>query len=166
LAHRGRYAAAAFISGHGWIEFFRQHLDLILHLHTNTSAEEAFMRFRKRQPFFNVLLDTGLNLIDSLRDRLPDNVDDFRDRVRDTYGTASERVSRATGALRGEQESHLFGKGLAMVIGVGVGVGIGLLIAPANGDETLEDISDKVSEFGEKVRQRPNPQGATGTEGD
>jgi gas vesicle protein len=53
-----------------------------------------------------------------------------------------------------------------MVIGVGVGVGIGLLIAPASGDETLEGISDKVSEFSDKVRQRANPQGATGTEGD
>jgi YtxH-like protein len=124
------------------------------------------MRLRKRQPLFNLLLDTGLNLIDSLRDRLPDNVDDIRDRARDTYNTASDRVSRATDVLRGAEESHLFGKAVAMVIGVGVGVGIGLLIAPASGDETLEEISDKVSEFKENVRQRKNPQGATGTEGD
>jgi hypothetical protein len=120
----------------------------------------------RRQSLFNILLDTGLNLIDSMRDRLPDNVDDLRDRARHTYSTASDRVGRATGALRGEQESRLFGKAVAMVIGVGVGVGIGLLIAPASGDETLEEISDKVSEFSDKVRQRPNPQGATGTEGD
>jgi hypothetical protein len=124
------------------------------------------MRLRKRQSFFNILLDTGLNLIDSLRDRLPDNIDDIRDRARDTYSTASDRVSRATAALRGEQESHLFGKAVAMVIGVGVGVGIGLLIAPASGDETLEEVNEKVSEFKENVRQRKNPQGATGTEGD
>jgi hypothetical protein len=124
------------------------------------------MRLRKRQSLFNILLDTGLNLIDSLRNRLPDNIDDIRDGVRDTYSTASDRVSRASDALRGEQESHLFGKAVAMVIGVGVGVGIGLLIAPASGEETLEEISDKVSEFKENVRQRKNPQGATGTEGD
>ena len=120
----------------------------------------------RRQSLFNILLDTGLNLIDSMRDRLPDNVDDLRDKARHTYSTASDRVSRATVALRGEQESHLFGKAVAMVIGVGVGVGIGLLIAPASGDETLEEISDKVSEFSDKARQRANPQGATGTEGD
>jgi hypothetical protein len=137
-----------------------------LHLHTNSNNEEAFVRLRKRQPLFNVLLDTGFTLIDSLRDRLPDDVDDIRDRARQTYSTASDRFSRATGALRGEQESHIFGKAVAMVIGVGVGVGIGLLIAPASGDETLEEISNKVSEFSDKVRQRPNPQGATGTEGD
>ena len=124
------------------------------------------MRLRKRQSLFNILLDTGLNLIDSLRNRLPDNIDDIRDGVRDTYSTASDRVSRASDALRGEQESHLFGKAVAMVVGVGVGVGIGLLIAPASGEETLEEISDKVSEFKENVRQRKNPQGATGTEGD
>jgi hypothetical protein len=124
------------------------------------------MRLRKRQSLFNILLDTGLNLIDSLRNRLPDNIDDIRDGVRDTYSTASDRVSRASDALRGEQESHLFGKAVAMVIGVGVGVGIGMLIAPASGEETLEEISDKVSEFKENVRQRKNPQGATGTEGD
>jgi YtxH-like protein len=124
------------------------------------------MRLRKRQSLFNILLDTGLNLIDSLRNRLPDNIDDIRDGVRDTYSTASDRVSRASNALRGEQESHLFGKAVAMVIGVGVGVGIGMLIAPASGEETLEEISDKVSEFKENVRQRKNPQGATGTEGD
>jgi hypothetical protein len=39
-----------------------------------------------------VLLSTGLHLIDSLRDRLPDNVDDIKGRVRDTYDTASYRV--------------------------------------------------------------------------
>jgi hypothetical protein len=124
------------------------------------------MRLRKRQSLFNILLDTGLTLIDSMRDRLPDNVDDIRGRARHTYSTASDRVSRATVALRGEQESHLFGKAVAMVIGVGVGIGIGLLIAPASGDETIEQISDKVSEFSGKVRQRTNTQGATGTEGD
>ena len=120
----------------------------------------------RRQSLFNLLLDTGLNLLDSLRDRLPDNVDDIRDRERHTYSTASDRVSRAAGELRGDHESRLFGKAVVMIIGVGVGVGIGLLIAPASGDETLEGISDKVSEFSDKVRQRANPQGATGTEGD
>ena len=124
------------------------------------------MRFRKREPLFGVLLDTGLHLIDSLRDRLPDNVDDIKDRVRDSYGTASRRVSRATDALRGEEDSHIFGTIGALVIGVGIGVGIGLLIAPASGEETRADITDKVSDFGEKVRERAGkkPQSATGTD--
>ena len=47
------------------------------------------MRFRNREPLVSVLIETGLNLLDSLRDRLPDNVDDIRERVRDTYGAAS-----------------------------------------------------------------------------
>jgi hypothetical protein len=112
------------------------------------------MRFRKREPLLGVLLSTGLHLIDSLRERLPDDVDDIKDRVRDTYDTASDRVSRATNALRGEEDSHMLGKVGALLIGVGVGVGVGLLIAPARGEETRADIAEKVSEFGDKVRER------------
>jgi len=37
---------------------------------------------------------------------------------------------------------------------VGIGVGVGLLIAPASGGETRADIADKVSDFGDKVRDR------------
>ena len=124
------------------------------------------MRFRRREPLFSVLLDTGLQLLDSLRDRLPDNVDDLKERVGDTYDTASDRVSRATAALRGEEDSQMLGKGIALLIGVGIGVGIGILIAPASGEETRDDIANKVSEFSDKVRERAgNPQVATETHG-
>ena len=124
------------------------------------------MRFRKREPLLSVLLDTGLQLLDSVRERLPDDIDDIKDRVRDGYGTASERVSRATNALRGEEDSHIFGTVGALLLGVGIGVGIGILIAPASGDETRRDLTDKVSDFGDKIRERTGkkPQGATGTD--
>jgi hypothetical protein len=112
------------------------------------------MRFKKREPLVSILLDAGLHLFDSLRERIPDNVDEIKDRVRDTYDTASDRVSRATDALRGEEESHIFGKAAALLIGVGIGVGIGMLIAPASGEETRSHISDKVSDFGDKVHER------------
>jgi YtxH-like protein len=122
------------------------------------------MRFKKREPFFSFLLDTGLDLLDSLRDRLPDDVDDIKGRVRDSYETASHRVSRATDALRGEEDSQVLGKVAALLIGVGIGVGIGILIAPASGEGTRGDIADKVSEFSDKVRERTgNPQGTTGS---
>jgi hypothetical protein len=70
------------------------------------------------------MVGTGLHLLDSLRERLPDNVDDIKDRLRDTYDTASDRVSRATNALRGEEDSQILGKVGALLIGVGIGVGI------------------------------------------
>ena len=85
-------------------------------------------------------------------------MDDFKERVRDTYGTASHRVSRATDALRGEEDSRLQGKVGAPLIGVGIGVGIGLLITPATGEETRGDVADKVSEFSDKVRERAGTQ--------
>jgi gas vesicle protein len=123
------------------------------------------MRFKKREPLVSVLLDAALHLFDSVRERLPDNVDDIKDRVRDTYGTASDRVSRATDALRSEEDSQILGKVGALLIGVGIGVGIGLLIAPASGEETRAEITDKVSDFSDKVRERTGkkPQSATGS---
>jgi hypothetical protein len=126
------------------------------------------MRFKKREPLVSVLLDAALHLFDSVRERLPDNVDDIKDRVRDTYGTASDRVSRAADALRGEEDSQILGKVGALLIGVGIGVGIGMLIAPASGEETRSEITDKVSDFSDKVRERTGkkPQGATGTHGE
>jgi hypothetical protein len=125
------------------------------------------MRFKKRELLLSVLVGTGLHLLNSLRGRLPDNMDDIKGKVRDTYDTASDRVSRATDALRGKEDSQILGKVGALLIGVGIGVGIGVLIAPASGEETRADITDKVSDFGDKVRERPGkkPQGATGTHG-
>ena len=127
------------------------------------------MRFKKRQPLLSGLLGTGLYLLENLRERLPDNVDDMKGRARETYATASDRVSQAADALRGKEESHIFGKVSALLIGVGIGVGVGLLIAPASGDETRADIANKVSDFGERARERTirkKPQGATGTTGE
>ena len=110
------------------------------------------MSFRRREPLFSILLDTGLELLDSVRQRLPDNMEDIKGRVRDTYGTASRRVGRATNALRGQEDSQILGKAFTLAIGVGIGVGIGLLIAPASGEKTRADITDKISDLGNKVR--------------
>jgi hypothetical protein len=126
------------------------------------------MRFRRREPLFNILLDTGLELLDSVRERLPDNMEDIKGRVRDTYGTASRRVGRATNALRGQEDSQILGKAVALAMGVGIGVGIGLLIAPASGEETRADIADKVEDFSAKIRKNveEKPPSATGTHGE
>jgi hypothetical protein len=121
----------------------------------------------KKQLFADVLLGAGLHLIDSLREGQPDNVANIKERVKDTYDTASHRVGQATDALRGEEESHIFRTVSALVVGVGIGLGIGLLIAPTSGKETRADIANKVSDFGDKVREATGtqPQGATGTYG-
>jgi hypothetical protein len=121
------------------------------------------MRLKKREPLFSVLLDTGLHLLDTLRERLPGNMADIKDRVGGTFDTASDRVSRASAALRGEEDSQILGKVGFLLIGVCIGVGIGVLIAPASGEETIEEISDKASDFGNKVRERVKRKGVTGT---
>jgi hypothetical protein len=126
------------------------------------------MKFKRQKPLLGILLGAGLyRLFDALREGLPDNMDDIKGRVRDTYGTASERVSRASDALRGKEDSQMLGKVGALVIGVGIGVGIGLLIAPASGEDTRAEINDKVSEFSGKVRESvKKPKAATGTHGE
>ena len=99
------------------------------------------MKYKTQQPLLSALLGTGLYLLESLRERMPDNVDDLRGRVRDTYDTASGRMGRATAALRGEEDSHLLGTVGALLAGVGIGVGIEL------GSGTVTPGKGGVSEF-------------------
>jgi hypothetical protein len=121
------------------------------------------MKFKK-QAVLGALLSTGLYLLDNLRERMPDNIDDIQAGARKKYETASDRLGRAADALRGKEDPHMLGKVGALLLGVGIGVGVGLLLAPASGAETRADIASKVSTFGEKVSDR-KPQASTGTHG-
>jgi len=126
------------------------------------------MKFRKEASLLGVLVGTGLYLLDDLRKRLPDNLDDIKGSARETYETASDRLGRATNALRGKNDSQIFGKVGTLLVGVGIGVGVGLLIAPGSSEETRADIAGKVSDFGDMVRETTGkkPQAATGTYGE
>jgi hypothetical protein len=54
----------------------RQHPTLFLHLHTgDTIVWRHHMKFKKQESLLNVLLGTGLYVLDNLRERLPDNID-------------------------------------------------------------------------------------------
>ena len=126
------------------------------------------MRLRKENILWNVLLGTGVYLLDTVRERLSGSMEDFTDRARDTYSEASRRVNRASDVIRGEDHSGI-GTAAALLLGVGVGVGVGMLLAPASGEETRSNLSNKVQEFGDRVRdkfqeQRREP-GSTGTYG-
>ena len=121
----------------------------------------------KKRAVLGVLLSTGLYLLDNLRERMPDNIDDIKAKARETYETASDPLGRSTDVLRGTEDSQMLGKVGAPLIGVGIGVGVGLLIAPARGEETRANIAKNASDFGEKVRDRERkPQGATGSHGE
>lgn len=111
------------------------------------------MRLRKENLLWNALLGTSVYLLDSLRHRLTEGMEDLSDRARDTYSEASRRVSRASDVIRGDERSVLGSAG-ALLLGVGVGVGLGLLLAPASGEETRGNISHKVHEFGDRVRDK------------
>ena len=125
------------------------------------------MRLRKENILMDVMLGAGVFLLDSLRNRMSDNIgdagsrardkyndlrdraqdkySDLRDRAQDTYETVSDRVGRASDVLRGEDHSVL-GNVAALLLGVGVGVGVGILLAPASGEETRSNLAEKVRE--------------------
>ena len=71
---------------------------------------------------------------------------------RGSLAALRDRVGRAAGALRGEEESHVFRTVATLVIGVGIGVGIGLLIAPTTGEETRADLAEVASDLRDKFQ--------------
>jgi len=111
------------------------------------------MKLRKEKILTDVLLGAGLYLLDSMRDRLSDTVHEVRSRARDTYDTASDRVSRASNVLTGEDHSGI-GTAAALLIGIGIGVGVGMLFAPASGEQTRRNIAGKAEYYGDRVRER------------
>jgi hypothetical protein len=117
------------------------------------------MRMRKENVLLNVLLGTGLYLLDSMRDRLADGMDDMKHRARDTYETASDRVSRASDVIRGEDHRFLNTTAVAL-LGVGIGVGLGLLLAPASGEETRSTLRETMKDRFARAKES-----ATGTYG-
>ena len=119
------------------------------------------MKSRKEKVLYNLLLGTGIYLLDTMRSRMAGTVDDLKSRAQDTYETASDRVSRATDVIRGE-DSNLLGTAAAALLGLGIGVGIGLLLATASGEETRNILVEKARNIRERVSSR---EGATGTYG-
>lgn len=119
------------------------------------------MRLKKENILFNVMLGTGLYLLDSMRERLADNLDnwnerardrygDLKDRAKDVYSTASHRISRASDQLTGSDHRIISAAGAAL-IGAGVGFGLALLLAPASGEETRSQIAEAMrSRFSDK----------------
>ena len=119
------------------------------------------MSSRKEKVLFNLLLGTGIYLLDSMRHRMAGTVDDLRSRAHDTYDTASDRVSRAADVIRGT-DHPMIGTAAAALLGLGIGVGLGLLLAPASGEETRSNIASKARDIRDRVSSR---EGATGTYG-
>ncbi len=124
------------------------------------------MKMRKDGILWNALLGTGVYLLDSLRERMTGTVDDFSSAAQDTYTEASRRVSRASDAIRGDSDHSALTAAAALLVGIGVGVGVGMLLAPASGEETRGNLSDKVQDFTGRVRDKfSTPMPATGTHG-
>ena len=119
------------------------------------------MRSRKDKVLMNILLGTGVYLLDSWRNRMGGTVEDLRSRAQDTYETAADRVSRATDVIRGE-DSHVMSTAVAGLLGLGIGVGLGLLLAPASGEETRSNIASKARDIRDRVSSREAAPGTFG----
>jgi hypothetical protein len=107
----------------------------------------------RKNDLLKVLLGTGLYLLDPVRDRLAGRVDDLTERAQETYEDAADRVSRVAKTIRGPEHNSM-NNVLLLLLGVGVGVGIGMLMAPASGEEIRSNLSDRVQDLGDKVRDR------------
>lgn len=123
--------------------------------------------------FLKLLLGTSLYLLEQsdsvtkgMRDRAADQISDLRDAAQEKYETASNRVARASRAIRGE-DHHMLSNVLRFAAGVGIGIGVGLILAPASGEETRSVIAGRVHEMGDKVRRQFSSEddAATGTRG-
>ena len=124
------------------------------------------MKMRKENLLWNVLLGSGVYLLDSLRNRITEGSEELSDRLRDTYSEASRRVNRASDVIRGEDHRGI-STAATLLIGVGIGVGVGMLLAPASGEETRNTISNKVQEFSGRVKDKfsEGESSSTGTYG-
>jgi hypothetical protein len=109
------------------------------------------MKARDRNNLFKALLGAGLYMLDPVRDRIAGRIDDMTERAQGTYDEATGRLDRAGRAIRGE-DSHIVGTLTALLVGVGIGVGVGMLIAPASGEETRNNIAGKVQDVTDRVR--------------
>ena len=107
---------------------------------------------REKTLLLNVLMGAGLYLLDSVRERLTGSIDledwserardrygDMRDRVKDVYASASRRFDRVSDAIYKDDHPYLRATGAAL-LGAGVGVCIGVLLAPASGEETRNNL--------------------------
>src|ERR1017187_6054882 len=100
--------------------------------------------------FLKLLLGTGLYLLEQsdqstrkIRDRAAENLNDLRDLAQDKYETATDRVSKASRAIRGD-DGQFVSNALSMAAGVGIGLAVGIIFAPASGEQTRSAIVDKV----------------------
>jgi hypothetical protein len=120
------------------------------------------MSSRKNQALVNVLLGTGIYLLDSMRNR-PSGaaLEDLRTKAEETYDTAADRFRRASDVIRGT-DRPLMGSAVAGLLDFGIGVGVSLLLAPENGQETRNKIADQARDIRDRIAPR---EPATGTLG-
>lgn len=104
----------------------------------------------------NNVLRSVLKTAVYIMDQTAEQVDRASDRASEIAENAREAIYPG--------EDHTLRNVLAFAAGIGVGVAAGMLLAPSSGTELRDNISDKVQEISNKVRNRAEEY-STGTEG-
>lgn len=101
-------------------------------------------------------LDQTGSAASDARDRVAEGFDRASDHVSDFGDRASRKLSDLGDRARDlyPQEDHTMRNVLMFGAGIAVGAGIGMLMAPASGEETRDEIRAKVHEFGGRVKDR------------
>jgi hypothetical protein len=124
------------------------------------------MKRDTRKNLLKMLVGAGLYMLDPVRERFSGRLDDLSERAQDTYEDALDRISEVSDRIRGRRRSG-WSNAMWALVGVGVGVGVGMLLAPASGEETRTNLSERAHEVGDRVRSRfsSEPKPPTGTYG-
>ena len=113
---------------------------------------------------WNRLLNSVLKTAVYIMDQTAEQVDRASERASDLADQARGVVDDARNAIY-PREDHTLRNILSFAAGIGVGVGAALLLAPASGEKTRSNISDRVQNIRDKVKGQVSSQKfATGTE--
>jgi gas vesicle protein len=104
-----------------------------------------------------LLFGAGLLLVDANKrekaaGNFRDRMDDWRDTAKDKYEDAVDRLERIAYAARGEEPWT--SKAAPFLVGLGLGIGAGILFAPASGQETRDNLSQRADNVRNRVSEK------------
>src|SRR5215468_8640425 len=105
------------------------------------------LRNRRAKDWARLAMRAGLLLTDAklwsaVQNQMRDRADEMSDAINEKYQDASERLSNASDALRGQNQWPSWG---SFLLGLGIGTGIGYLVAPTSFERVRNTFNDRAA---------------------